>query len=65
MIWYSSGFIGKSNISFGLVAQLNRASDYGSEGLRFESLRGHKNIQKPHSIYVWGFFIVHTLGGLL
>ena len=26
----------------GCVAQLNRASDYGSEGLRFESLRGHK-----------------------
>jgi hypothetical protein len=30
----------------GLVAQLNRAPDYGSGGLRFESLRGH-NIQKP------------------
>ena len=25
----------------GLVAQLNRASDYGSEGWEFESLRGH------------------------
>ena len=25
----------------GPVAQLNRASDYGSEGLRFESLRDH------------------------
>ena len=25
----------------GLVAQLNRASDYGSEGYRFESYRGH------------------------
>ena len=28
---------------FGFVAQLNRAPDYGSGGLRFESLRGHKN----------------------
>ena len=26
----------------GFVAQLNRASDYGSEGYRFESCRGHK-----------------------
>lgn len=26
----------------GLVAQLNRASDYGSEGYRFESYRGHE-----------------------
>ena len=26
---------------FGCVAQLNRASDYGSEGYRFESYRGH------------------------
>ena len=25
----------------GPVAQLNRASDYGSEGYRFESCRGH------------------------
>ena len=25
----------------GSVAQLNRASDYGSEGYRFESCRGH------------------------
>jgi hypothetical protein len=28
----------------GSVAQLNRASDYGSEGYRFESCRSHKNI---------------------
>ena len=28
----------------GLVAQLNRASDYGSEGYRFESCRGHKGV---------------------
>ncbi len=26
----------------GPVAQLNRVSDYGSEGSRFESWRGHK-----------------------
>ena len=30
-------------IRIGLVAQLNSASDYGSEGYRFESCRGHKN----------------------
>ena len=30
-----------SQMGIGCVAQLNRASDYGSEGLRFESLRGH------------------------
>ena len=29
-------------ITIGLVAQLNSASDYGSEGYRFESCRGHK-----------------------
>ncbi len=28
-------------IKKGFVAQLNRASDYGSEGYRFESYRGH------------------------
>ncbi len=27
----------------GSVAQLNRASDYGSEGYRFESCRSHFN----------------------
>ena len=29
-------------IKIGSVAQLNRASDYGSEGCRFESCRSHK-----------------------
>ena len=29
--------------AFGSVAQLNRASDYGSEGYRFESCRSHKH----------------------
>ena len=28
----------------GSLAQLNRASDYGSEGYRFESCRSHKTI---------------------
>ena len=27
----------------GSVAQLNRASDYGSEGWGFDSLRGHRS----------------------
>ena len=31
----------------GLVAQLDRASDYGSEGSRFESWQGH-TYQKHH-----------------
>ena len=30
-------------IGTGSLAQLNRASDYGSEGYRFESCRSHKN----------------------
>ena len=32
----------QSNFGHALVAQLNRASDYGSEGSGFESLRVHK-----------------------
>ena len=35
------GFIVTFALANGLVAQLDRASDYGSEGLGFESLRGH------------------------
>ena len=31
---------------FGSLAQLNRASDYGSEGYRFESCRSHQNDMK-------------------
>ena len=43
-----------SQMGIGCVAQLNRASDYGSEGLRFESLRGHlKNHRK-----FGGFFML-------
>ncbi len=32
----------QSRFGNGAVAQLNRASDYGSEGCGFESLRRHK-----------------------
>ena len=32
----------------GSVAQLNRASDYGSEGYRFESCRSHKRISQSN-----------------
>ena len=32
-----------SHLRNGPVAQLNRASDYGSEGYRFESCRDHKS----------------------
>ena len=34
-------------IEKGSVAQLNRASDYGSEGYRFESCRDHKYTDGP------------------
>ena len=37
--WFERHFV----LKIGLVAQLNSASDYGSEGYRFESCRGHKN----------------------
>ena len=33
------------NQIFGSVAQLNRASDYGSEGYRFESCRSHEGFR--------------------
>ena len=48
--------------SFGSVAQLNRASDYGSEGYRFESCRSHKGSRKLLceilflSLFFTGFF---------
>ena len=35
----------QSDLAEGPVAQLNRASDYGSEGYRFESCRGHSIFQ--------------------
>ena len=36
----------------GSVAQLNRASDYGSEGCGFESRRNHKN-RKIFSLFFY------------
>ena len=36
----------------GPVAQLNSASDFGSEGYRFESCRGHKKLNAS-----WAFFV--------
>ncbi len=33
-----------ATIKIGSVAQLNRASDYGSEGCGFESRRNHKRV---------------------
>ena len=42
----------------GPVAQLNRASDYGSEGFRFESWRGHTENQALTSKDVGAFFII-------
>ena len=35
---------------YGSVAQLDRASDYGSEGLGFESLRDHINKKGLHNV---------------
>ena len=35
----------------GSVAQLNRASDYGSEGYRFESCRSHKEVANSNLFF--------------
>ena len=40
------------NQSFGSVAQLNRASDYGSEGYRFESCRSHSR-RLEFIVWIW------------
>ena len=47
----------------GSLAQLNRASDYGSEGYRFESCRSHQpkphdGINNPGYIKYPGFFVI-------
>ena len=47
----------------GSLAQLNRASDYGSEGYRFESCRSHQpkphgGINNPGYIKYPGFFVM-------
>ena len=41
-----------NNKKNGLVAQLNRASDYGSEGYRFESCRDHKRNSNEFLFFV-------------
>ena len=40
----------------GSVAQLNRASDYGSEGCGFESRRNHKENQKWFSFFFFSLY---------
>ena len=45
-----------SHFKNGSLAQLNRASDYGSEGCRFESCRSH--FQKLN-IKMFGFFFLY------
>ena len=40
----------------GSVAQLNRASDYGSEGCGFESRRNHKENQQWFSFFCFSDF---------
>ena len=45
-----------ANKNFGSLAQLNRASDYGSEGYRFESCRSHKEVQ----LSVVPLFLLYT-----
>jgi hypothetical protein len=42
---------------YGSVAQLNSASDFGSEGYRFESCRGH-NLKGYLTDYMLGSFFV-------
>ena len=44
-----------ANKEHGSVAQLNRASDYGSEGCGFESRRNHKEMEM--TTYWWSFLI--------
>ena len=44
----------------GSVVQLDRISDFGSEGWGFESLRGHK-LSLRIIIYFWRYFFEFTL----
>ena len=43
------------------MAQLNRASDYGSEGYRFESCRGHKKEVLESYLIPRTFFMLKIL----
>ena len=54
---------------FGSVAQLNRASDYGSEGCRFESCRSHKQEKRTlrkvkSSFCLWLIDVTPDLGSV-
>ena len=44
----------------GAVAQLNRASDYGSEGLGFESLQRHK-VSEGWIFPILTYFVVYAM----
>ena len=44
----------------GAVAQLNRASDYGSEGLGFESLQRHK-VSEGWILPILTYFVVYAM----
>ena len=44
----------------GSVAQLKRASDYGSEGYRFESCRSHKTLKNEQSL-LGSFFLCFVI----
>ena len=45
----------------GPVAQLNRVSDYGSEGYRFESCRRHLKIRRLQEIVIAFFYWWRTV----
>ena len=45
---------------YGTVAQLNRASDYGSEGLGFESLQRHK-VSEGWILPILTYFVVYAM----
>ena len=48
----------------GSLAQLNRASDYGSEGYRFESCRSHLRLRKkaiPRDLFSGWLFVLCLL----
>ena len=48
-----------TKFAIGSLAQLNRASDYGSEGYRFESCANHEEkVVAPH---LGAFFVPHAL----
>ena len=44
-----------------LVAQLDRASDYGSEGCEFESRRAHQNQNTPAVFFLFYWFFKENM----